>query len=107
MFRQRHVGLGVPGHPEGLTKVRKYGGRHIKPLRVSTIRGRRAKLQAAARMAVKAEIPIEEVDSLRSMLKQPKIAEKILDAYWHVPHCENIFAFFSSASVLLHRGARP
>jgi Phage integrase family len=66
---------------KGLTKVRKYSGRHIKPLRASTIRGRRAELQAAARMAVKAEIPIEEVDSLRSMLK-PKIAEKILDAYW-------------------------
>jgi hypothetical protein len=66
---------------EGLTKVRKYSGRHIKLLRASTVRGRRAELQAAARMAVKAEIPIEELDSLRSMLK-PQIAEKILDAYW-------------------------
>jgi integrase len=32
-------------------------------------------------MAVKAGIPIEELDSLRSMLK-PQIAEKFLDAYW-------------------------
>jgi integrase len=71
----------VDKYLEGLTKVRKYSGRHIKPLRASTIRGRRAELRAAARMAVKAEIPIEELDSLRSMLK-PKVAEKILDAYW-------------------------
>jgi hypothetical protein len=65
----------------GLTKIRKIRGRHTKPLRSSTIRGRRAELQAAARMAVKIGIPIEKLDSLRSMLK-PKVAEKILDAYW-------------------------
>jgi hypothetical protein len=65
----------------GLTKIRKIRGRHTKPLRLSTIRGRRAELQAAARMATKIGIPIERLDSLRSMLK-PKVAEKILDAYW-------------------------
>ena len=32
-------------------------------------------------MAVKSGTPIEKLDSLRSMLK-PKVAEKILDAYW-------------------------
>ena len=32
-------------------------------------------------MAVKIGIPIEKLDSLRSLLK-PKVAEKILDAYW-------------------------
>jgi hypothetical protein len=65
----------------GLTKIRKVHGRHAKPLRSSTIRGRRAELRAAARVAVKVGIPIEKLDSLRSMLK-PKVAEKILDAYW-------------------------
>ena len=32
-------------------------------------------------MAVKIGVPIEKLDSLRSMLK-PEMAEKILDAYW-------------------------
>ena len=32
-------------------------------------------------MAVKIGIPIEKLDSLRALLK-PKVAEKILDAYW-------------------------
>jgi hypothetical protein len=71
----------VDKYLNGLTKIRKIRGRHIKPLRSSTIRGRRAELQAAARVAVKSGVPIEKLDSLRSMLK-PKIAEKILDAYW-------------------------
>lgn len=72
----------VEKYLKGLTKVRKSRtGRHIKPLRGSTIHGRLAELQAAARMAVKIGIPIEKLNSLRSMLK-PKIAEKILDAYW-------------------------
>jgi len=71
----------VDRYLEGLTKVRKYRGRHIKPLRPSTIGARRAELQAAARVAVKAGVPINRLDSLKSMLK-PKVVEKILDAYW-------------------------
>ena len=71
----------VEKYLNGLTKVRKSHGRHIKPLRSSTIRARRAELQAAARVAVKTGVPIKKLDSLRSMLK-PKVAEKILDAYW-------------------------
>jgi integrase len=72
----------VDKHLDSLTRVRKgRTGRHIKPLRQATIRARRAELQAAARMAVKVGVPIEKLDSLRSMLK-PKAAEKILDAYW-------------------------
>ena len=71
----------VDKYLNGLTKIRKIRGRHSKPLRSSTIRGRRAELQAAARVAVKIGIPIEKLNSLRSMLK-PKVAEKILDAYW-------------------------
>ncbi len=71
----------VDKYLDGLTKVRKSHGRHLKPLRSSTIRARRAEVQAAARVAVKIGIPIKKLDSLRSMLK-PKVAEKILDAYW-------------------------
>jgi hypothetical protein len=72
----------VDKYLKGLTHIRKSRtGRHIKPLRASTIRGRRAELQAAARMAVKIGIPIEKLDSLRALLK-PKVAERILDAYW-------------------------
>jgi len=72
----------VDKYLKGLTQIRKSRiGRHIKPLRESTIRGRRAELQAAARMAVKIGIPVEKLDSLAALLK-PKLAEKILDAYW-------------------------
>jgi hypothetical protein len=72
----------VDKYLNGLTQIRKSRtGRHIKPLRESTIKGRRAELQAAARMAVKIGIPVEKLDSLRALLK-PKVAEKILDAYW-------------------------
>ena len=72
----------VDKYLKGLTQIRKSRtGQHIKPLRPATIQGRRAELQAAARMAVKIGLPIEKLDSLRSMLK-PKVAEKILDAYW-------------------------
>jgi hypothetical protein len=72
----------VDKYLKGLTQIRKSRtGQHIKPLRPATIRGRRAELQAAARMAVKIGLPIEKLDSLRSMLK-PTVVQKILDAYW-------------------------
>jgi len=67
---------------EGLTKIRRSrSGQRIRPLRPSTIRTRRAELQASARMAVKNGVPIAELDSL-SALVAPDVAEKILDAYW-------------------------
>jgi hypothetical protein len=72
----------VDKYLKGLTRIRKSRtGRHVKPLQPSTIRGRLAELQAAARMAVRIGIPIEKLNSLRSLLK-PKVAEQILDAYW-------------------------
>jgi integrase len=72
----------VDKYLKGLTLIRKSRtGQHIKPLRPATIGGRRAELQAAARMAVKSGMPIEQLDSLASMLN-PKVAEQILDAYW-------------------------
>jgi Phage integrase family len=66
----------------GLTKVRRgRSGQRIRPLKPSTIRTRRAELQAAARMAVKMGVPVERLNSLSALLA-PDVAEKILDAYW-------------------------
>ena len=56
-------------------------GRRVRPLKASTIRTRRAELQAAARMALKVGIPIDKLTSL-AVLMSPEVAEKILDAYW-------------------------
>jgi hypothetical protein len=66
----------------GLTRMRRgRTGQRIRPLKPSTIRTRRAELQAAARMAVKTGVPVERLNSLSALLA-PDVAEKILDAYW-------------------------
>jgi len=66
----------------GLTKMRRgRSGQRIRPLKPSTLRTRRAELEAAARMAVKTGVPVERLDSLSALLA-PDVAEKILDAYW-------------------------
>jgi integrase len=66
----------------GLTRIRKSRtGQRIRPLKESTIRTRRAELQAVARMAVKTAVPIAKLDSLSALLA-PDVAEKVLDAYW-------------------------
>jgi integrase len=65
-----------------LTRVRRSRtGKRIRPLKPSTLRTRRTELEAAARMAVKAGVPVASLDSLRALLA-PDVAEKILDAYW-------------------------
>jgi len=56
-------------------------GQRIRPLKVSTITTRRRELAAAARMAVKAGVANEALDSLAALLN-PAVAEKVLDAYW-------------------------
>jgi hypothetical protein len=72
----------VERYLQGLTKVRRGRNRQrIRPLKDSTIRTRRAELIAAARMAVKAGVPIEGLTSLSALLA-PDVVEKILDAYW-------------------------
>jgi len=72
----------VDRYREGLTRVRRSRtGQRIRPLKASTIRTRRAELEAAARMAVKAGVAIESLTSL-SALVAPDVVEKILDAYW-------------------------
>ena len=59
----------VERYLQGLTKVRRgRNGQRIRPLKASTIKTRRAELIAAARMAVKAEVPIETLTSLSALL---------------------------------------
>ena len=72
----------VDRYLQGLTRIRKSRtGQRIRPLKESTIRTRRAELQAVARMAVKTGVPIAKLDSLSALLA-PDVAEKVLDAYW-------------------------
>ncbi len=72
----------VDQYLERLTRVRRSRtGQRIRPLKLSTIRTRRAELQAAARMAVKTGVPIAALTSLSALIS-PEVAEKILDAYW-------------------------
>src|SRR5262249_51163551 len=67
---------------QSLTKVRRSrNGRRIRPLKPSTIKARRIELAAAARMAVKTGVLIDDLNSL-SALFAPDVVEKILDAYW-------------------------
>ena len=72
----------VDRYLQGLTRIRKSRtGQRIRPLKESTIRTRRAELQAVARMAVKTGVPIAKLDLLSALLA-PDVAEKVLDAYW-------------------------
>src|SRR5262249_527797 len=59
----------VDRYLESLTRVRRSRtGQRIRPLKPSTIRTRRAELQAAARMAVKTGVPIAALDSLSALI---------------------------------------
>jgi integrase len=72
----------VDRYLDGLTHIRRNRiGHRIRPLKPSTIRTRRAELEAAARMALKEGVPIGRLDSLSALLT-PAVAEKVLDAYW-------------------------
>lgn len=72
----------VERYLDGLTRLRRSrDGQRIRPLKQSTIHTRRAELQAAARMAVKTGVAIQDLTSLTTLLA-PTVAEKVLDAYW-------------------------
>jgi hypothetical protein len=72
----------VDAYLQGLTLPRKSRrGQRIRPLRRSTIQNRRNELTIAARMAVRVGVPIESLTSLGALLN-PKVAQKVLDAYW-------------------------
>jgi hypothetical protein len=67
--------------PRGLRRLRKdRHGQRIRPLKEVTVCTRRAELKGAARMAVKAGLPIEQLQSLSDLLA-PAVVEKILGAY--------------------------
>ena len=67
--------------PSGLFRLRKnWHGQRICPLKPVTVRTRRAELQGAARMAVRAGVPIEQLQSLAALLA-PAVVEKVLNAY--------------------------
>ena len=71
----------VDSYLEGLTKVRRNRkGQRVRPLKPVTLRTRRAELQGAARMAVKAGVPVENLNSLAALLA-PEVAEQVLEAY--------------------------
>jgi hypothetical protein len=71
----------VDSYLEGLTKVhRNRKGHRVRPLKAVTLRTRRAELQGAARMAVKAGVPVENLNSLAALLT-PEVAEHVLEAY--------------------------
>ena len=66
----------VEHYLEGLTRIRRSRtGQRIRPLKSTTIKTRRAELQAAARMAIKAGVPIQTLNSLAA-LSSPDVAEK-------------------------------
>jgi hypothetical protein len=72
----------VDHYLQGLTRVRRgRNGRRIRPLMPSTIKARRVELAAAARMALKTGVAIDDLTSLSALLS-PDVVEKILDAYW-------------------------
>ena len=59
----------VDRYLQGLTRIRKSRtGQRIRPLKESTIRTRRAELQAVARRAVKIGMPIAKLNSMSALL---------------------------------------
>jgi hypothetical protein len=67
---------------DSLTRVRKTSkGKRVPPAKATTIRGRRAMLEAALRMATRIGIGMEELTSLSSFL-DPAVSRRVLDAYW-------------------------
>ena len=72
----------IEAYLESLTRVRKTSkGKRVPPAKETTIRGRRAMLEAALRMATRIGIGMEELTSLASFL-DPAVSRRVLDAYW-------------------------
>ena len=72
----------IEAYVSGLTRIRRDArGNRLRPCKPSTIRTRRAELKAAARMAVRAGVPFENLSSLAALV-HPDVAELVIDAYW-------------------------
>jgi integrase len=63
-----------------LTRPRRGIRKRIRACKASTIKGRRAELMAAVRMAARI-VPLAGITSLRELLR-PELAERVLNAYW-------------------------
>ena len=74
---------------QGLTRIRKSRtGQRIRPLKESTIRTRRAELQAVARMAVKTGVPIAKLELIVSAIGARRRREslgRLLAEEWRKP----------------------
>ncbi|MEJ0092949.1 MAG: tyrosine-type recombinase/integrase [Methylocella sp.] len=72
----------IEAYLTSLTRVRKTAkGRRLRPAKATTIRGRRAMLEAAMRTATRIGVGMEQLTSLASLL-HPDVSRRILDAYW-------------------------
>src|SRR5579885_3003934 len=72
----------IEAYLEGLTRVRKTANRkRWAPAKPTTIRVRRAMLEAALRTATRIGIGMEELTSLSSFLG-PAVSRRVLEAYW-------------------------
>jgi hypothetical protein len=60
---------------------RSANGKRVHPCSPTTIANRRAELVAFVRMAVRLGFPLKSLTSLTALLN-PKVVEKVLDAYW-------------------------
>jgi Phage integrase family len=90
----------VEHYLETLKRVRRTAsGRRARPQRPNSIRQRRAELEAAARTAVKAGVPIEALNSLSALLA-PDVVEKILDAYWGQAEIPKTYAIDLASKLL-------
>ena len=67
---------------ETMTTIRRdKNGHRIAPCTSSTITTRKRELVAAAKMAVRAGVPLESLTSLAAML-HPQVVNTVIDAYW-------------------------
>jgi hypothetical protein len=74
--------LGIESYLDGFTRVhRNKDNERIRPCKSSTLITRKRELVAAARMAVKAGVPIKSLTSLGALI-DPDVALKVLDGYW-------------------------
>ena len=72
----------IEAYLDSLTRARKTPkGKRVPPAKATTIRGRRAMLEAALRMATRIGIGMEELTSLSSFL-DPAVSRRVLDADW-------------------------
>ena len=72
----------IEAYLTGLSQVRRTAsGRRYAPCKFSTIKVRRAKIEAFVRKAVAMGVPLSSLKSFRQLFK-PGLVERVFDAYW-------------------------